>query len=199
DYGNWQVGMVQLMKDYWLNIWWGDETDSVHCGGGFPDVMVRDVKDERSSSAWFNGTGSGPFAFDGDKKTISIVDSPGALSVPYHHFNQKTDANFGHFNFGCTFFTYISAFNYANPQSPDAWKHIKSVYWQTMLAGQFDQRLPSDQRLKVTDGGLTEIGEVMKGHPKTFPPRLDGKTGHDITCPILKCWSPKQKCRQIIE
>lgn len=192
---NWVVGVVQLMKDYWINIWWGDGPGQIHCGDSFPLVKVRDVFD--SSYPWFlESTTSDSFRNDGDRKKTIIQDSPGAMSVPYQHPNHK-DANFGHFNFGSTFFSYISAFNKAEPSSTDAWKHIKSVYWQTMLAGTFDARLPSDQRLKVTDGGLTEVGSVSNGYSEKFPPSLSGLTALEKICPIAKCWVPSWNCGSV--
>lgn len=186
----WRAGMIQLMKDYWLNVWW-DNGES--CGGSFPMEQIKDskqgIEDIRAGAPelpWFNPTPgyiSEQFTSDGQKEKVKMEDSPGA-TIPYRELS-------GGFNFGATFVTYISAYNngpnVANPD--DRYQHLKHVYWQTMLAGGFNGK---EKRYWITDGGLTEVLEVRNGVRDDLPPKVDGATAFDtILLPIFQCLNPQ--------
>ena len=192
----WRAGMIQLMKDYWLNVWW-DNGES--CGGSFPMERIKDSKqgleDIRAGAPelpWFNaapGYITEPFTSDAQTGTIKMEDSPGA-TIPYRQSG-------GGFNFGATFVTYISAYNngpdVANPE--DRYRHLKHVYWQTMLAGGFDGK---EKRYWTTDGGLTQVLDVRDGVRDDLPPKVDGPTGYDqIILPINQCLNPKYRAPKI--
>lgn len=195
---NWIVGMLQVMKDYRLHIWWGTKPNQKYCGGAFTNVNLRDVKNSMSGSPWFDDlTTSEPFAINEDKKTTMLNDSPGALKIPYHNPEAGSTETFGNFDFGCSFVTYLSAFNYNNPQSPEAWRHLKSVNWETHLNGSFDTRQPAETKLNLGSGD-TVIGDVRNGYSSSTPPKLSGLAALDKICPINQCWVPSLKCAKVI-
>ena len=196
--GNWVVGMLQLMKDYKLNISWGEGPSNKSCGDSFPNENIRDVKNSLGGSPWFDPlTTSEPFAGTGDKKGARLADSPGALNVPYQTPVEGQQENFGSFDFGCSFVTYVSAFNYNQPELPGAWKHLKSVQWQTALKGSFDARQEGAKKL-VGISGSTSVGTLSNGYPANLPPKLVGLAAIDKVCPISQCWNPKLKCTKVV-
>jgi hypothetical protein len=188
----WRVGPMQMLKDYWFNIWWGDGGNQKRCGKSFPALNLRDTRNDISKdlSPWYDSDKkSEPFLADGDPRSTYMEDSPGYFSLPYQH-PDLADA-FGEFNFGCTFFAYISAVNANGGGSPDSVQHLKRVYWQTMLAGRFDARRPRSERLRITDGGTTEIGAIDDVKPTDPGPPLAGDANSFLN-PLVACWASRR-------
>lgn len=186
---DWRVGMIQRLKDYWFNIWWGN--DEIKCGKSYPLINMRD---SRKDPPWFDSEKiTGPFIADGqtDSAGAWMEDAPGYLELPYQHPKQKSAEPFGHFNFGCTFFTYITAFNSKSKDSKDSYQHLKRVYWQTMLAGTFDgiNKKPG-QQLTITDGGETVPRGVQDGPfiSEADQPTVGGADAFAFLSPLTACW-----------
>lgn len=196
--GSWMLGMLQLMKDYRLNVVWGSPPQQKKCGDSFPEANLRDVKISMSGSPWFDDLkNASPFLQDGESRKTEIVDSPGVLNIPYRHPDPDFPANFGTFDFGCSFISYLSVFNYNDPLSTEAWKHLKSVSWRTSLTGSFDARGEAAEKLGVREGGTAIEGD-SNGYPAGFPPKLAGLAAIDKICPLSQCWNPKLKCAKVL-
>ena len=186
EYSNWEVGVLQLMRNYWINFWWGEGPDQKHCGGTFGNI--RDGYE--LSVPWFDkDTTSEPFTAAGDIRTTRIKDSPGALYIPYQNPEPGRNDTSGKFNFGASFVAYISARNRAAGYTPEAFRHLKSVYWNLSLAADFDASLrPDHDPIVKTDGGKTNAGGIIESYPKDDPPIIGGLLAFDMINTIAKCW-----------
>jgi hypothetical protein len=187
DFSDWEVGMLQIVRDYWMNIWWGYEP-TPHCHGIFANR--RDSKCQ--SISWFDHTAtSAPFTADGDVRKAKIEDSPGALSIPYKNPEPGRDETFGKFNFGSSFVTYLSAHKRSAGFVPEAFQPLKSVYWNLSLEGNFDAGSSNfEKRVIKTGGGKTNVGGVIESYPKEYPPIVGGTTALEETSKISQCWNP---------
>lgn len=202
---DWRIGMIHTLKDYWMRIWWAGE-DTPNCVFTFKDKMIKDsttsisdigtIRPTRecpfalnAEEPWFNYCSkSEPFVQDGQKQDVSMEDSPGFLYVPYRKPKDNPKAK-GHFDFGATFFGFLSAYNSGAQQSPDEpqFQHLKSVYWQTMFAGNFNGDRAPGKRWKITEGGATEAQPVRDYTPDGPQPTLWGITGNELLEPVFEC------------
>lgn len=188
----WRVGPMQVLKDYWFNISWGEGDNQKECGQSFPALNLRDTRNDisKDNSPWYDsGKVSEPFLADGDTRSTYMEDSPGFFSLPYNH--PELADGFGKFNFGCTFFAYLSAVNANGGGAADSVQHLKRLYWQTMLAGRFDARKPMGERLRITDGGMTEAGSIDDVKPTDPGPPLAGEANSFLN-PMTACWTGKR-------
>ena len=185
-----------------MRIWWQGHS----CVYSYPDQMIKDsttskadigiirptpgCPELKAEEPWFNYCSkSQPFVQDGQKQDVSIEDSPGFLYVPYRKPANNPDAS-GRFEFGATFFAFLSAYNSGAQQSPDEprFQHLKRVYWQTMLAGTFNDGLP-----EITDGGQTKAPEVIDYTPDGPQPVMWGATASELLSPVSNCISQEPK------
>jgi hypothetical protein len=198
---DWRIGMIQTLKDYWMRIWWADH----ECVYSYKDQMVKDSTTSKADigiirpmpgcpalkaeEPWFNYCAkSEQFVQDGQKQNVSIEDSPGFLKVPYRKPRNSPAAK-GHFDFGATFYTFLSAYNSGAQQSPDEsrFQHLKRVYWQTMIAGTFDGDRAAGNRWQITDGGATEAQPVRDYTPDGPQPTSWGVTASELLLPVANC------------
>lgn len=203
----WKAGMLQLVRNYRLEVWWGREGSAqTSCHGTYENTL-----DSKDAGPWFDSSliaDQPRFANDGDTQTASIKDSP-QVTLPYTNFKKgPPDATSGRFDFSASFITYVSAFNSKAENtldvfSKDAYQHLKSVKWQLGMTGEFDGSRTGDERVRKTGGGKTTVGSVRTygplESPTEHPPKVTGITGFQKLCPIQQCWDPNLPCPHLQE
>ncbi len=173
-FGNFEVGPHQVVRAFWLNIWWGTGANRTHRTSSVT-LPIRDVA--QGGVNWYHDPFvSAPFAASGDVRTTRLEDTPGVTNQPLANPVAGRVSTRGWFNWGMAFVAFISARDRTAGFGANAFQHLGHLYWNLSLAGNFDTTRPVNNRVVVTDGGRTNRGGVIDGRSREFPAMHGGDT-----------------------
>jgi hypothetical protein len=182
-FSDWEVGMLQTMRDYRFDVWWGEGPNAKRCS-----LALSNLHDGLDLAIpWFDQkTTQGPFQSEGESLRTEIHDSPGA-QVPYQNLTAEPSESFGKFDYHASFVAYVSAHDRNAGDSLDAFRQLESVRWEVNLKGDFDGR-QSPPQIHAT--GETKVENVIVV-PGEKPPVIGGPLAFDELRKIFDCWTPK--------
>lgn len=173
-FGDWQVGPHQVVRAYWLNVWWGTGANRTH-RTSFVTTPIRDAT--AVGNTWYHDAyASANFTANGDVRNTGLDDSPGSRNLPFANPIAGRVSTRGWFNRGMAFVAYISARDTTAGTGAAAFRPLAHVYWNLSTAGDFDTARPVGSRVQVTSGGSTNAGGVIEGGNREFPTMHGGST-----------------------
>ncbi|MDN5765424.1 MAG: DUF4157 domain-containing protein [Humibacillus sp.] len=173
-FANFTVGPHQVVRSFWLNIFWGTDANRTHRTA----TVATPVRDAIAvGNTWYHDPfASGRFAALGDVRSTQIEDSPGVRSQPFANPVAGRVGTRGWFNWGMSFVAAISARDSTAGAGAGAFQTLGHVYWNLSLAGNFDTTRPALGRVAITGGGKTNVGKVLDGGSGDFPVMHGGTT-----------------------
>ena len=175
-FGNFQVGPLQVVRGFWLNVWWGTGANRSHLTSSVT-TPIRDAID--ATQTWYADVlASAAFTADGDVRAASINDTPGINNVPFANPVPPRVSTRGWFNWGMSFVAYLGAQDTTNPGAA-GFRPLANVYWNLSLSGDFDTARAAGARVRVSGGGRTNRSGVIEGTSTAFPPMFGGDIFND--------------------
>lgn len=166
-FANFQVGPLQIVRAFWLNIWWGTGANRTHRTSSVA-IPIRDAT--AAGNTWYDDPlASANFGANGDVRSTNLNDTPGVTGQPFANPVGGRASTRGWFNWGMAFVAYIAARDTTRAGAA-AFRTVGSVYWNLSLEGNFDVTRPVGGRVQVTGGGRTNRGGVIDGPPAEFSP-----------------------------
>lgn len=167
-FASFNVGPQQVVRSFWLNVWWGTGTNRTWFRVT-PPQPIRDETGMTGTQTWYHDPfASTAYGADGDIRSTSIEDTPGVPGIPLTNPVATRVSNRGWFNWGMAFVAYLGAQDGRTP-GPGGWHPLNHVWWNTSLAGNFDTNRAVGARLQVTTAGQTNTSKVITGNCSAFP------------------------------
>jgi hypothetical protein len=172
-FADFQVGPQQVVRAFWLNVFWGTDANRSHLRSFVP-TPIRDTTS--GDTTWYDdGLASGNFGAAGDVRSTSLDDTPGVQGLPLANPVAGRTGTRGWWNWGMAFVAFIEARD-TTAAGGAGFRPIAHVYWNLSLAGTFDTTQPTGSQVTVTSGGTTNVGGVIEGGSGDFPARHAGAT-----------------------
>ncbi|MCY1019295.1 DUF4157 domain-containing protein [Pyxidicoccus sp. MSG2] len=167
-FANFVVGPQQVVRDFWLNIWWGSGANRTHRTSRVT-TPIRDTTP--GGTTWYHDAfASGAFGADGDVRSTRLQDTPGVRRQPYTNPIAGRVGNSGWFNWGMAFVAYVTAQDTTAGTGAGAFRTLAHVYWNLSVSGTFDGAgATAASRVTVTGGGQTNTSRVFSGADSNFP------------------------------
>jgi hypothetical protein len=176
-FANFEIGPHQVVRAFWLNIWWGTGAQRVHRRSHVA-IPIRDTSTTAADIWYATPLVSPTFGAAGDVRAGTIQDTPGVRNQPFANPNGHPSTR-GWFNWGMAFVAFISARDTTAGGDAAAFRHLAHVYWNLSLAGNFNTARAVGARVHVTDGGRTNHGGVIAGRSGAFPTMHGGAQFND--------------------
>lgn len=169
-FANFQVGPLQVLRNWWFNVWWGTGANRTHRKG----TVATPIRDALTSAhTWYiDGLASANFAADGDVRSTGLNDTPGIRGIPLANPIAGRVSTRGWFNYGVTFVSYLSARD-TTAAAGAGFRHLANVYWNMSIDGNFDTTRAAGSQVSVTSAATNRSG-VIQGISTDFPPILGG-------------------------
>lgn len=175
-FADFQVGPLQILRNWWFNVWWGTGTNRTHRRG----EVTTPIRDALTGNDWYADVlASANFGADGDVRSTSLDDSPGIGAVPLANPVPPRVSTRGWFNYGVTFVAYMSARDTTVAVAPAAFQHLAHCYWNMSLNGTFDTTRPAGSQVTLATG-VTNVSRVFSGASTAHPPIIGGDVPNDV-------------------
>ncbi len=170
NFANFQVGPLQVLRNWWFNVWWGTGANRTHRRGQVA-TPIRDAL--TAANTWYADVlASANFGANGDVRNTGLNDSPGIPSTPLANPIVGRVSTRGWFNYGVGFVAYISARD-TTTAGAAAFRHLAHVYWNMSLDGTFDTTLPAGNQVTL-GAAATNSSRVFSGESAADPPIIGG-------------------------
>jgi hypothetical protein len=178
-FGNFEVGPLQVVREKWMNIYWGTGADRTHRN---VKNSAKPARDEApgSGSPWYSNWRASPaFGASGDVRSTTLADSPQRGVEPWTNPVAGRGGTRGWFNYGMAFVGYISARDTTVGTGAAAYHPTGNVYWNFGIDGHWNNADPVATRM-VTSGGTVNHSRAFDGGSGEFPSMHGGTSSHNL-------------------
>jgi Domain of unknown function (DUF4157) len=170
SYADWEVGHLQIVRQFWKNVYWGTGTNRTHQRRRVDPLPSRDSD---PGMVWYDDPSASPrFAASGDKRTANLNDSPGTRIDFANPVAGRTGTR-GWFNWGAAFVTWSSVRDTTGPNTNASFRHLGHVYWNIMLDGNWDTTQAIGSRVNLGTA-VTNTSAVFDGQGSSHTPIITG-------------------------
>jgi hypothetical protein len=167
-FANFEVGPLQVVRGFWLNVYWGTGADRTKKTGQITTLPSRDEAPGSGSPWYSNRRASATFGASGDVRSTTMADSPQWVREPWDNPLPPRASTRGWFNYGVSFVAYISARDRIVGTTADAYRATGCVYWNVSIDGHWDNADPVATRMSTTGGTVNRSG-VINGASGEYP------------------------------
>ena len=166
-FADWQVAHHQVVKAYWLNVWWGTGANRTHRAASVPaGLPIRDATG--AGNTWYSDPRAESFTADGDLRSPHLEDTPSTMQ-PWDNPIAGRVGTSGSFNYGLGFVSTLSARHAPDGTAANAFRHLRHVHWNFSVDGTFDTTQPVGSRVTL-NGGAVNTSPVIAGVDTNNPP-----------------------------